>query len=145
MTLQEHTTTHPYVAIVHELDIASFPSEKDTGNDVEYYDRETQIVDKGNHRKVQSETIGSGDDGSTIDILCLYTRQALQSLCEGLNGKNCDRQYLDYKASMNLQCRMAVDQTVRHSVYHFIFEKYNYSASNHSNDFLSGKEYRIST
>ena len=54
----------------------------------------------------------NGED--RIDIMCLYTVQALKSRCQSSGGKNCSesKDYLKYVDSMNEKCQLAVQQTV---------------------------------
>ena len=61
---------------------------------------------------INSRSLSNDDDGSVIDILCLYTREALEARCEALGGRKCTENYSQYKDIMNDKCQFAVHQTV---------------------------------
>ena len=95
-------------AAVRELETPLFPSES-MESDLMNEDSPLDI-DGHDLRKLPSTDVY--DDGSVIDLLCLYTRQALITLCIDLKGNKCDEKYLYYENNMNLKCKMGVDQTV---------------------------------
>lgn len=68
-----------------------------------------------NHKSQEHRAVIEKDDGNTIDVLCLYTVEALQSRCIALKGKDCylPKKYLEYVDSMNKKCEFAIHQTVR--------------------------------
>ena len=124
---------HVVIASVKELDRALFPNETDnddndtttttttTTNHHHYHhddngDPESNENNAANRqRQMQSLTTsssGNSDDGSEIDILCLYTRQALESLCEDSNGRKCEQNYMNYEVHMKQRCQLGIDQTV---------------------------------
>ncbi len=63
--------------------------------------------------KRYTRELSNYDDGSVIDVLCLYTRQALESRCKALKGKDCSDKYSNYINTMNDKCQFAVHQAVR--------------------------------
>lgn len=93
--------------LVEEVDVRSLPAEID--NAVPYNKAEK----KG---KVETRSLSDQnahlDSGDVIDILCVYTRQALEGLCERLGGHRCYREYTNYISRMNDECQLAVGQTV---------------------------------
>jgi hypothetical protein len=95
--------------IIHEIDVQAFPNEVE---EISQDNRERQVID----RKLYDNNFHV-DDGDVIDILCLYTREALVGLCYSMNGRDCDIKYLRYGNAMEDKCQFAVHQTVSSSVW----------------------------
>ena len=96
------------IASVQQLDLTTLPKEAS-----ETENRRLR-TDMKNETLIERRNTPSTffDDGSVVDLLCVYTRQALEALCEESGGKKCDRNYPDYRGHMDLKCQLAVDQTV---------------------------------
>ncbi len=115
--------TSSTIALLEEVDDSNMPIE--LGDDENSREGESQRslqvkrlrsrdqainVEISNSKNVDRQL----DSGDTIDVLCLYTRQALIERCQASpNGKDCSNNYSNYIASMNEKCQFAVHQTVR--------------------------------
>lgn len=87
------------------------PSE--TINKVEGEAQESVHGDDRSLAHIERNTAATGrDDGSVIDIMCMYTREALVELCNEMKGNNCGQKYVDYASKMKQRCELGVDQTV---------------------------------
>ena len=105
------------IAIVYEISLASLPSETETDDEHQRYDdaRGDRQLEATSHEvliSTERQMQGSANGESIIDLLCMYTREALETLCAEMKGKNCNTNYTKYISSMKQKCEMAVDQTV---------------------------------
>ncbi len=113
------------VVMVQQLDVASMPSATDEieGGDRTLLRLDSHIENHNHQKEVLMRDIAtkassserneqSSTDKTEIDILCLYTRSALEALCNELRGKNCDKKYNDYVGKMNDKCDHSVSLTV---------------------------------
>ena len=109
-TTFRHKKDGAVVASIRELDNVSFPDETDHQNNrsLKRVNINTENQKSIKRREVQT----TFDDGSVVDILCLYTRQALEELCNYSKEKKCHKKYLKFVSAMNTKCQLAVDQTV---------------------------------
>ena len=98
-----------------ELDVNSFPDDRDRrrmkGNSTKNQSNNAKNTERHYQRLIQAQQFNP-DDGSVVDVLCLYTKQALEAKCESLNGKNCSKRYSDFIKNMNDECQFAANQAV---------------------------------
>ncbi len=122
--------------LVQEVDTAALPQEieskinandddNDNNNDDDNNDNEYEnTITKTNGGTDRSLLDQDGDipedNGDRIDLLCLYTREALEGLCNKMKGNNCDERYSLWEDAMKDKCMFAVQQTV--SVFHSFFK-----------------------
>jgi hypothetical protein len=102
--------------LVNTMNATDFPMEKD--------DDSVAIETSSNHRQLRgsiqkSRNLGGADDGSVLDVLCMYT---LQTVCQEailggfIQGSDCNRTtFTKYKYLMDAKCQLAVAQSVRFS------------------------------
>lgn len=118
----------PEVALFHEFDYSYLPVELDEFEEEEE-EKELHSSTRRNLRALERSSLNGqletplsyeardlqqSNDEDRIDIMCLYTVQALQSRCQSSGKKNCSESsnYLKYVDSMNEKCQLAVQQTV---------------------------------
>jgi hypothetical protein len=111
-------TTPDGIILVDEVDVGSLPHESPHEKDVSNAQRDDEKHQDIN-RYLSDESL-SMDSGETIDILCLYTRQALVGLCNDSQGHGCDDNYLDYRDEMDDKCQFLVHQTVSNYQINFL-------------------------
>ena len=104
--------------LVHAMNITEYPPEKDDDSEVleSLLDPdERQLSLRGSIR--ESSSSRNLDDGSVLDIMCVYTRQTVcqEAIWGGLvQASDCDATtYTNYKYLMNDKCQLAVAQSVR--------------------------------
>jgi len=103
--------------LVTAIDVSDFPPEVDPGDDPFAATRRAQLKQSNNEgnitpdEDVQADRIlqSGGDDGSVIDIMCVYTRAAL--CAEAGQSSNCNLNA--YKYLLDNKCALAVAETVR--------------------------------
>ena len=106
-------TLHNGKIQVSAADIFSFPPETKLNDDS---DRKLGQKLRGSglvhHENILTKRFleAGDDDGSRIDIMCLYTRQALCN--EAVNEDSCDVEM--YRNVMDAKCDLAVSETVRY-------------------------------
>ena len=83
------------IVSIRELHVASLPDEIDDDQDDDHivedkegyskYDDRSLGVYTSKNEKILERRVAqnTSDDGSVIDLVCLYTRQALEPICEG--------------------------------------------------------------
>ena len=117
------------VAAVMELDGTSFPDYRDNEDEVEIINRDgrmkgnskkskrknafgSKVKSEKHHERLTQAQETNSDDGSVVDVLCLYTKEALEAKCESLNGKDCSKRYSAFINNMNYECQFAANQAV---------------------------------
>lgn len=100
------------IVVVQEVDVTNLPNEADEGHE--------EAEEHPSFDRNLAQQSSFQDSGETIDILCLYTRQALIGMCEMMQGRNCVSRYTNYIPAMNDRCQFAVHQTVSSKVLNYI-------------------------
>ena len=120
----------PKVALLSEVQYSNFPMEIDEDESTEDFEfetehsrdfRELRSIESSGDLKEHRAAV-QADSGESIDVLCLYTAQALQARCsasKGKKGKKCSdpNNYLNYVEIMNEKCQLAAHQTVSRRTY----------------------------
>jgi len=105
------TTTSRGVVKVTSRAASSFPPDGPV-QDIEYPVRDRSLSlrgSEGRRSETMDRTLANTDDGSTIDVLCMYTRQALCQ--EAVQNDFCDVE--KQKHVMDDKCELAISETVR--------------------------------